>query len=173
MSRLVIGLVARKPFSDVADAVWIESGPGALLFVLRWRRPVGGELIKTSGGKYVAPAKIEGKLKTLPIIQEAVVVGDRRNYCVCLISIDPEELEAWAAQQGVPAEVHSEAVKSAVQAKIDDVNSGLASFETVKYFRLLPEPMTVENGILTASLKVKRRIVEERYADLIDEMYAT
>ena len=131
------------------------------------------ELIKTSGGKYVAPAKIEGKLKTLPIIQEAVVVGDRRNYCVCLISIDPEELEAWAAQQGVPAEVHSEAVKSAVQAKIDDVNSGLASFETVKYFRLLPEPMTVENGILTASLKVKRRIVEERYADLIDEMYAT
>ena len=63
-------------------------------------------------------------------------------------------------------------MKAAVQAKIDDVNSGLASFETVKYFRLLPEPMTVENGILTASLKVKRRVVEDRYANLIDEMYA-
>ena len=130
------------------------------------------ELIKTSGGKYVAPAKIEGKLKTLPIIQEAVVIGDRRNYCVCVISIDPEELVDWAKQQGVEPVVDSEPVKAAVQAKIDDVNSSLASFETVKYFRLLPEPMTVENGILTASLKVKRRVVEERYADLIDEMYA-
>jgi len=130
------------------------------------------ELIKTSGGKYVAPAKIEGKLKGLPIIQEAVVIGDRRNYCVCLISIDPEELADWAKQQGVEADVQSEPVKAAVQAKVDDVNSGLASFETVKYFRILPEPMTVENGILTASLKVKRRIVEERFEHLIDEMYA-
>jgi long-chain acyl-CoA synthetase len=130
------------------------------------------ELIKTSGGKYVAPAKIEGKLKTLPIIQEAVVIGDRRNYCVCLISIDPEELGDWAKQQGVDADIHSETVKAAVQGKIDEVNSSLASFETVKYFRILPEPMTVENGILTASLKVKRRIVEERFEHLIDEMYA-
>ncbi len=130
------------------------------------------ELIKTSGGKYVAPAKIEGKLKDLPIIQEAVVIGDRRNYCVCLISIDPEELAGWAKQQGVEADAQGEPVKAAVQAKVDDVNSSLASFETIKYFRILPEPMTVENGILTASLKVKRRIVEERFEHLIDEMYA-
>ncbi len=130
------------------------------------------ELIKTSGGKYVAPAKIEGKLKTLPIIQEAVVIGDRRNYCVCLISLDPEELSEWAKQKGVEADIYSEPVKAAVQAKVDEVNGGLASFESVKYFRILPEPMTVENGILTASLKVKRRVVEERFESLIEEMYA-
>lgn len=131
------------------------------------------ELIKTSGGKYVAPAKIEGRLKDLPIIQEAVVIGDTRNYCVAIISLDPEELATWASQQGVAADPDSEAVRKAVQAHVDEVNKGLASFETVKYFRLLDEPMTVENGILTASLKVKRRVVEERFAQLIEEMYQT
>jgi len=129
------------------------------------------ELIKTSGGKYVAPAKIEGRVKTLPIVQEAVVIGDTRNYCVMVVSIDPEELTDWAKQQGVEADPHGEPVKAAVQAHLDEVNGGLASFETIKYFRVLPEPMTVENGILTASLKVKRSVVQERYADLIDEMY--
>jgi long-chain acyl-CoA synthetase len=131
------------------------------------------ELIKTSGGKYVAPAMIEGRMKTLPIIQEAVVVGDTRNYCVALVSIDPEELTEWAQQQGVPAESDSEAVRKAVQEHLDGVNANLASYSTIKYFRILPEPMTVENGILTASLKVKRKVVEERYAALIDEMYSS
>ena len=74
----------------------------------------------------------------------------------------------------VHGDVRSDAsVRAAVQAKLDEVNAGLASFETIKYFRLLPEPMTVENGILTASLKVKRKVVHERYAELIDEMYAS
>ena len=131
------------------------------------------ELIKTSGGKYVAPAKIEGQIKGLTMVQEAVVIGDTRNYCVALVSIDPEELEVWAGQQGVPADPKGDAVSTAVQAHIDKVNAGLASFESIKYFRILDEPMTVENGILTASLKVKRRVVEDRFADLIDDMYAS
>ncbi|MBX2802132.1 MAG: long-chain fatty acid--CoA ligase [Myxococcales bacterium] len=131
------------------------------------------ELIKTSGGKYVAPAKIEGRLKSLAMVQEAVVIGDKRNFCVALISLDPEELETWAGQQGVEAVVHSDPVLQAVQAHVDSVNEGLASFETIKYFRILDDPMTVENGILTASLKVKRRVVEERFADKIEEMYNT
>ena len=129
------------------------------------------ELIKTSGGKYVAPNKIEGLLKDFQIVQEAVVIGDRRNYCVCLISLDPEELETWAPLNGTSASPSDERVKAAVQAHVDKVNEGLASFESIKYFRLLDEPMTVDNGILTASLKVKRRVVEDRYADLIEEMY--
>lgn len=131
------------------------------------------ELIKTSGGKYVAPAKIEGQIKTHPIVQEAVVIGDTRNFCVALISIDPEEVVDWAEQKGVSADIAGDAVKNEVQSKLDEVNSKLASFESIKYFRILPEPMTVDNGILTASLKVKRKVVQERYADLIDEMYAT
>ena len=130
------------------------------------------ELIKTSGGKYVAPTKIEAKLKSLAFVQEAVVIGDRRNYCVSLIALDPEGLETWAEQKGVAADPSGDDVKEAIDAHLKTVNAGLASYETIKYFRVLPEPMTVESGILTASLKVKRRVVEERYASLIDEMYA-
>lgn len=130
------------------------------------------ELIKTSGGKYVAPTKIEGMIKNLPIVQEAVVVGDRRNFCVALVALDPEELAAWATKEGVPAEA-GPAAQAAVQAHLKTVNEGLASFETIKYFRLLPGPLTVDNGFLTASLKVKRKVVEEAYAGLLDEMYAS
>ncbi len=130
------------------------------------------ELMKTSGGKYIAPAKLEGRLKTLPMIQEAIAVADTRNYVTALISIDPEELEAWATQTGNPNDPQSDAVKAAVQAHIDEVNSTLASFESVKYFRIIPM-LTVDDGLLTASLKVKRNVVHERYAALIDDMYAS
>lgn len=129
------------------------------------------ELIKTSGGKYVAPAKIEGRIKMLPIIQEAIVIGDTRNYCVALISIDPEELTEWATQNGVADDQNSDAVKAAVDAHLVEVNSGLASFESIKYTTLLPEPLSVENGLLTASLKVKRKVVEAKYAEMVDAMY--
>ncbi|MEL6181502.1 MAG: AMP-binding protein, partial [Myxococcota bacterium] len=72
------------------------------------------ELIKTSGGKYVAPAKIEGRLKGLPIIQEAVVIGDKRNYCVALIAVDPDDLKDFAEREGIAADQNSEAVKNAI-----------------------------------------------------------
>jgi long-chain acyl-CoA synthetase len=129
------------------------------------------ELLKTSAGKFIAPAKIEGRLKLLPMVQEAVVVADTRNYATALIALDPEELCAWAKQTGNSADDASEAVRSAVQAHLDQVNRGLASFETIKYFRLIPA-LTVDAGLLTASLKVKRSVVYERYADRIEEMYA-
>ena len=131
------------------------------------------ELIKTSGGKYVAPAKIEGRLKGLPIVQEAVVVGDRRNFCVSLIAVDPEELTDWAKARGVDAKQDAAEVKKAIEAHVAEVNKGLASFESIKYWRLTPEPLSVDNGLLTASLKVKRKVVEERYADIIDDMYTS
>ena len=128
------------------------------------------ELMKTSGGKYIAPAKLEGRLKMLPMIQEVITVADTRNYVTALIAIDPEELGEWAQQTGNQADPKGEAVLAAVQAHVDEVNASLASFETVKYFRTIPA-LTVEGGLLTASLKVKRGPVYERYADLIDEMY--
>lgn len=131
------------------------------------------ELIKTSGGKYVAPAKIEGRLKGLPIVQEAVVIGDRRNFCVSLIAVDPEELADWAKQQGIEPKADHPRVEEAIDEHVAKVNEGLASFETIKYWRLTPEPLSVDNGLLTASLKVKRKIVEDRYADTIDQMYAS
>jgi len=131
------------------------------------------ELIKTSGGKYVAPAKIEGRLKGLPMLQEAVVIGDKRNFCVTLLAIDPEGLEDYASQNGCANDQDDPAVQAAIQAHIDKVNGTLASFETIKYYRMTPEPMSIENGLLTASLKVKRNVVEERYKDLIDGMYSS
>jgi long-chain acyl-CoA synthetase len=129
------------------------------------------ELIKTSGGKYVAPAKIEGQLKLMPIIQEAVVVGDTRNYCIALLAVDPEELGEWAALKGLEANQDLPEVKAAIDAHLTKVNSKLASFESIKYYRLLPEPMSIENGLLTASLKVKRKVVEDRYQDTINDIY--
>lgn len=127
------------------------------------------ELIKTSGGKFVAPAKIESLLKRHPLIDEALVIGDRRNYCVALLTLNTEELPSWAAQRGIPPE--GAAVLAAVQVHVDEVNQALASFETIKRVRVMPEPWTVDNGVLTASLKVKRSVVEARYVAIIEEMY--
>ena len=129
------------------------------------------ELMKTSGGKYIAPAKLEGRLKLLPIIQEAVTVADTRNYVTALLAIDPEELGEWAKQTGNKADPQSDAVRKAIQAHVDEVNDGLAQYETIKYFTVVPA-MTVEGGLLTASLKVKRKVVFDRYADEIDAMYS-
>ncbi|TNE89094.1 MAG: long-chain fatty acid--CoA ligase [Deltaproteobacteria bacterium] len=128
------------------------------------------ELMKTSGGKYIAPAKLEGRLKNLPIIQEAVTIADHRNYVTALIAVDTEEIPDWAAQNGVEPDPFGDAVKQAVQAHVDEVNSTLASYESIKYFHLV-EPMTTDSGLLTASLKVKRKVVHERYADEIEAMY--
>ena len=130
------------------------------------------EMMKTSGGKFIAPAKIEGRLKNHTLIQEAVVVADLRNYATTLLAIDVEELGVWAEQAGVPAEPDHPAVAAEVQRHVDEVNKTLASFESIKYFRLVPA-MTVDDGILTASLKVKRKVVYERYADVIEDMYAS
>ena len=128
------------------------------------------ELMKTSGGKYIAPAKLEERVKRLPMIQECITIADYRNYATALVSVDPEELEEWAKQTGNPNDPQSDTVRAAVQKHIDQVNESLASYETIKYFRIIPM-LTVEGGLLTASLKVKRGPVEERYADLIEEMY--
>ena len=128
------------------------------------------ELMKTSGGKYVVPAKLEAKLKDLSFVQEAVSVADQRNYVTALIALDPEELQEWSEQTGNAADDQSDEVRAAIQAHVDQVNESLASYETIKYFTVVP-PMTVESGILTASLKVKRKVVLERYEAEIEAMY--
>ena len=101
-------------------------------------------------------------LRELMILRGAQLAGSAYEW---------HQHRRWARQQGVPADPGHESVLRALQVRVDEVNGRLASFETVKYFRVLPEPVSVENGILTASLKVKRRVVEERYAKLIEEMY--
>ena len=135
------------------------------------------DLIKTSGGKYVAPQKIENLLKMQPHVSQAVVIGDNRKYCVALITLDQEELARWLAGRGIedvrPETAATDAdVQALVQTEVDEVNRHLASFESIKYFRILPGDFSPESGELTPSLKVKRKVVAQRYGPLIEEMYA-
>ena len=135
------------------------------------------DLIKTSGGKYVAPQKIENLLKMQPHVSQAVVIGDNRKYCVALITLDQEELARWLAGRGIE-DVRPETaatyadVQALVQTEVDEVNRHLASFESIKYFRILPGDFSPESGELTPSLKVKRKVVAQRYGPVIEEMYA-
>ncbi len=134
------------------------------------------ELIKTAGGKYVAPQKIENMLKSRPLISQAVVIGDRLKYCVALITLDEEAAAAWAKEQGIPAGdaaalAADGRILAQIQRHVDAVNAELASYESIKYFRVLPRDFSIETGELTPSLKVKRKVVAERYADTIASMY--
>jgi long-chain acyl-CoA synthetase len=134
------------------------------------------DLIKTSGGKYVAPQLLEGKLKTLsPLISQAVVHGDKRNYCSALVTLDEAELRKWGGEHGLSGDYQAltskDEVRAEIQKAIDGLNKGLPSYSTVKKFAILPSDFTVESGELTASLKVRRKVVEKKYQALLDEFY--
>ncbi len=135
------------------------------------------DLIKTSGGKYVAPQKIENLLKLQPHVSQAVVIGDNRKYCTALITLDQEEVGRWASAQGLrfasPEEMAAHPrVRELIEAEVAAANKELASYESIKYFRILPRDLSTETGELTPSLKVKRKVMAERYRQQIEEMYA-
>ncbi len=134
------------------------------------------ELLKTSGGKLIAPQPIENKLKSSMFVGQAAVVGDKYKFLSALISPNFVALEEWTKQQGISAPTRRELVANpAVVAKyqtiVDDVNSGLAQFETIKRFRIVPEEWSLAGGELTPSLKLKRRIVNQQYAQDIAAFY--
>lgn len=136
------------------------------------------ELIKTAGGKYVAPQKIENLLKARPLISQAVVIGDQLKYCVTLLTLDGDAVADWAKEHGRGGRpladlIDDEELRRAVQADVDAVNEHLASFESIKYFRVLPRDFSVEEGELTPSLKIKRRVIQKKYADRIAEMVSS
>ena len=135
-------------------------------------------LIKTSGGKYVAPSQIEGDFKAIcSLVSEIVVHGNNRNYCTALIMLDVDALPAWGANHGLGGKAYADLTKdpkviAEVQKSIDQLNSNLARYETIKKFHIVDEPFSIEGGELTPSLKVKRKVVEEKYADVLDGFYA-
>ncbi len=134
------------------------------------------DLIKTSGGKYVSPQNVENLLKTQPHISQAVLIGDNRKYCVALITLDAEEIRRFAKARGIetndPGELATHPkIKELVEHEVQAVNRHLASYESMKYYRIVPHDFTQETGELTPSLKVKRKFVSQKYADLIEEMY--
>jgi long-chain acyl-CoA synthetase len=130
------------------------------------------ELIKTAGGKFVAPSPIETRLMRDPLIERAVVLGDERPYVVALIAPDWRAVRSLRGVDGRPEDlVRDERVRAAIRECVDQVNADLGSWETVKYFELLPSDLSEEAGELTPTLKVKRRTVQERYREQIETMY--
>jgi long-chain acyl-CoA synthetase len=134
------------------------------------------ELLKTSGGKFVAPAPIENRLKANLLVGQAALVGDKHQFISVLISPNFAALGSWAKENDVNASdraalIANPKVVAEYQGIVDRVNAELANFETLKRFRLVPEEWSLEGGELTPSLKLKRRVVEMRYAGEIAGFY--
>ncbi len=133
------------------------------------------DIIITAGGKNLTPANIENDLKASRWISQAVMHGDRRPYPVVLVTLDEEEIVPWAKEQGLPTDMatlaQNEKVKALVQGLLDGVNSKYAQVEQVKKFCILDHDLSQETGELTPTLKVKRNVVNEKYAELFDSLY--
>jgi long-chain acyl-CoA synthetase len=133
------------------------------------------DLIITAGGKNVAPSAIEGLIATSKYISQVCVIGDRRKYLTALITVDADNVTAYATERGISANdfedlLKNPAVIELIRSVVEEKNRQLASFETIKDFRLLDE-FSIENGLLTPTLKVKRNVALERFDDLVEEMY--
>jgi long-chain acyl-CoA synthetase len=133
------------------------------------------DIIITAGGKNLTPANIENDLKQNRFISQAVMYGDRKPYPVALITLDPEEILPWAKERGLPEEIaalaESDEITQMIQAELDRANSHYAQVEQIKKFTVLDHDLSIENGELTPTLKVKRNVIYDRYGDLFESMY--
>jgi len=132
------------------------------------------ELIVTAGGKNVAPAVLEDRLRASPLISQCVVVGDGRPYIACLITLDEEGLEFWRKQHGLAADADvtdNPELTADIQAAVDEANKAVSRAESIRRFRVLPSDFTEENGYLTPSLKVRRNLVIKDFAADIKTLY--
>lgn len=134
------------------------------------------DIIITAGGKNITPSEIENQLKFSPFISDAVVVGDRRPYLTCLVMIDQDNVTKYAQDNDVPftnytSLCHTSAVQDLIWTEIEAVNKKFARVETIKQFRLIDQLLDPEDEELTPTMKLKRKVVNEKYAELVDEMY--
>ncbi len=134
------------------------------------------DLLKTAGGKYVAPQRLEGFVKMSPFISNVHIHGDNRKYSVALVTLASETVEPWAKEAGIAYKSIGDLsghpkVKELIRKAIAEANSNLAPFETIKSFAILERDFTVDQDELTPSLKVKRKVVEERYKDVLNSLY--
>ena len=136
------------------------------------------DLIITAGGKNIAPSLIENSLKASPFVKEAIVVGDRRSYLAALIGIERDAVADWATRRGIAFTTYRDLterpeVVDLVAAQVRRVNEDLSSVEQIKRFRLIPKELEHEDGELTATQKVKRGILADRYRELVEALYTT
>ncbi|NLW99575.1 MAG: long-chain fatty acid--CoA ligase [Actinomycetales bacterium] len=163
------------------EAGWLHTGDKGALDEDGHLRITGRikDLFKTSGGKYIAPGALESKFKAIcPYASQFQVFGNERNYIVALITLDPDAMAGWAAENGMAGAsyeevVSSEPVKQMVAGYVSEMNQGLNRWETIKKWRLLDHDLTIDSGELTPSMKVKRNVVESNYSHVIEEMYAS
>jgi long-chain acyl-CoA synthetase len=134
------------------------------------------DIIITAGGKNVSPSEIENTLKTSPFVKEAIVIGDRRKYLTALIGIDFEVVSEWAQRKRIPHTTYRDLsekpeVRKLIQRAVDETNEKFARVEQIKKFTMLTKELDHEEGELTATQKVKRSVIEDRFGDLIESMY--
>jgi len=136
------------------------------------------ELIVTAGGKNVAPAVLEDRLRAYPLISQCMVVGDQRPFIACLITLDPEALDHWKRQHGKPADASAADLATdpdllaEIQTAVDDANKAVSRAESIRKFTILPVDFTTDNDYITPSLKVKRALVARDFAADIEALYA-
>jgi long-chain acyl-CoA synthetase len=134
------------------------------------------DIIITSGGKNVTPSNIEQLIIGHPLIEQVLVHGDRRKYLTALLTLEPENAQTWAKQQGIDYQSVSDigehpTLRAEIETFIEQINTQLAQYETIKDFAILPELLSIEGGELTPTLKIKRNVVEQKYRVILDEMY--
>jgi long-chain acyl-CoA synthetase len=168
---------ADASFGAVVDG-WLHTGDLASIDEDGYISIIGRkkDIIITAGGKNLTPANFENDLKQTRWVSQCVMHGDRRPYPVALITLDEEEIVPWAQEQGLPTDISSlvkeDKVRELIQAEVDKANAKYAKVEQVKRFVLLDHDLSQETGELTPTLKVKRNVVNEKYAGLFDELYA-
>jgi long-chain acyl-CoA synthetase len=164
--------------AEVLDADgWLRSGDIATVdedgFITITDRKK--DIIVTAGGKNVAPQNLENDLKASKFVSQAMVVGDRQPYVAALITLDPESLPAWAAERGLPTDMatlaQTDEVRALVQEIVDGVNADRSRYEQIKRFVILPRDFTMDDGELTPTLKLKRRVVAQHFDSELGELY--
>jgi long-chain acyl-CoA synthetase len=135
------------------------------------------DLIKTSGGKFIAPQPIEGLLKSSVYVSQAAVIGERRKFPAVIIAPNFQALEDWARVNAIPYATRAELiaapeVRQLYMSIIDELNRNLAQFEKIKKMLIVPDEFTIESGELTPTLKLKRRVLEEKYREQIEQLYS-
>ena len=135
------------------------------------------DLIKTSGGKYVAPQEIENKLKARsPLLSQVLVHGNNRNFCSALLTINEDGVKSWLHTQGLPAASYAEMARhpkvvEEIGKVVEGLNKELASYESIKKFAILDVDLTLESGDLTPKMSVKRKVVEGKHKAILDGFY--